>query len=165
MSMSPVLNSYLSNQKISYDVLEHAHTSSALSTALVVHVAPEKMAKAVMVKHGEHYTMCVLPSSHRLIMEWLEYERQLPYQLAREKELKQLLPDCELGAIPCVGQAFDIEVVLDSALMEKKDIYVESGDHLHLLHMNGNNFRQLMGDVWQAVISCPIRDEFEDILH
>lgn len=165
MSMSPSLSSYLSDSQISYDILEHIHTSNSLSTAHAAHIEPEKVAKAVVVKHGNHYTMCVVPASHQLILEWLEYEQQLSYELADEKELQQLFPDCELGAIPCVGQAFNMDVILDTALMDKKDIYIEGGDHLHLVHMDRKDFSRLMDDAWQAVISCPVRDEFEETLH
>lgn len=165
MSLSPALSNYLSGQHVHFDVLEHAHTSNSIATAHAADVEPSQIAKAVVVKHGSHYTMCVLPASHQLILEWLEYEQQLSYELASEVELKELFPDCELGAIPGIGQAFNMDVVLDIALLDKKDIYIEGGDHTHLIHMNRRDFRALMEDAWQAVISCPVSDEFDETLH
>ena len=165
MAMSASLGDYLTNQHIHYDVLKHVHTDSSLATAEAAHVAPQQVAKAVVVKHNNHYTMCVLPASHQLILEWLEYEQQLAYELADERELQQLFPDCELGAIPCIGQVFDMDVIVDTALMDNNDVYIEGGDHLHLVHIGNRDFQAMMEDAWQAVISCPIEHEFEDTLH
>lgn len=165
MTMSVSLSSYLANQQIHYDILEHVHTDNSLATAEAAHVAPQQVAKAVVVKHNNHYTMCVLPASHQLILEWLEYEQQLAYELADEQELRRLFPDCELGAIPCIGQAFDMDVIVDTALMENKDVYIEGGDHRQLVHVSNRDFQAMMGDAWQAVISCPKEQEFEDRLH
>lgn len=165
MSMSPALNHYLAAQQLTYDILSHPHTSNSLSSAYAAHIEPEKVAKAVVVKHGNHYSMCVIPASHQLILEWLEYEQQLSFEMADEQELRGLFPDCELGAIPCVGQAFNMDVIVDTALMDKQDLYFEGGDHRHLVHMESRAFRSMMEDAWQAVISCPIYDEFGDVVH
>ncbi len=165
MSLSPSLSNYLSGQKIQYDILEHSHTSSSMATARAADIEPAEIAKAVIVRYGSHYTMCVLPASHQLILEWLEYEQQLPYELAGEDELGSLFPDCEPGAVPGMGQAYHMDVILDVALLDKKDIYIEGGDHQHLVHMSRNDFQVLMENAWQAVISCPISDEFEDTIH
>lgn len=166
MSVSQVLNGYLKDAHAAYDVLEHPYTSDSLATAHSAHVNPDMIAKAVVVKHNAgHYTMCVIPASHHLILEWLEYEQQLSFELAEESELVELFPDCERGAVPCIGQAYNMDVILDTALMDENDIYFEGGDHRHLVHMTSKDFQDLMDDAWQAVISCPVRDEFEQTLH
>ncbi len=35
-------------------------------------------------------------------------------------------------------------MLLDDALLELDDVYVEAGDHEELLHMSGEDFRKLM---------------------
>jgi Ala-tRNA(Pro) deacylase len=165
MSVSPVLSNFLHKNQVSFDVLEHNRTRCALDTANASRVSPDRLAKAVVVRHGGHFCMCVVPASHHLILEWLEYELQLPYEIATENDLIRLFPDCDRGAIPCIGQAYDLSVVLDTALMDKKDIYMEGGDHQHLVHIQRKDFEGLMGDAWQAVVSCPIMEEFNQTLH
>lgn len=165
MSLSPALCSYLHKNRIHYDVLEHASSKTAMDTAGASRLNPDRVAKAVIVRHASYFTMCVIPASHQLILEWLEYELQLPFEIATERELMALFPDCTRGAIPGLGQAYNMNVVIDTALMNKDDIYIEGGDHQHLVHINCNEFRGLMDDAWQAVISCPVMNEFEDMLH
>jgi Ala-tRNA(Pro) deacylase len=50
----------------------------------------------------------------------------------------------EVGAIPPLGQAYGIEVVVDDSLGENSDIYFEAGDHTSLIHMRSKDFKDLM---------------------
>lgn len=154
MSISPVLADYLGRKKINYEVLKHAQTSNSMATAREAHVPPEKLAKAVVVKQDDHYAMCVIPASNKLILEWLEYGRQHEYEIADERDLQGLFPDCNEGAIPGLGQAFELDVIVDSALLDNLDIYIEAGDHNHLLHLSQRDFQEVMKNAWPAPISC-----------
>ncbi len=154
MSISLVLADYLNQKDIHYEVLEHPLTTSSLATAREAHIPADKLAKAVVVKRGDDCSMCVIPASNQLIMEWLKYGRQHPYEIAKEEEFLALFPDCEQGAIPSLGDAFNMDVIIDSSLMEKKDIYIEGGDHTHLVHIGCQDFSALMEKAWTAPISC-----------
>ena len=81
--------------------------------------------------------------------------RQHGYEIAEESELRQLFPDCDEGAIPCLGDAFHMDVIVDNALLEAgMDVYIEGGDHHHLLHLSHKDFSRLMSNAWPAPISC-----------
>ncbi len=154
MSVSSAVTDYLSQKDVNYEVLEHAITGSSLATAREANVPAEKLAKAVVVKRGNEYSMCVIPASNQLVLEWLKYGRQHEYEIASEDELSGLFPDCEEGAIPSLGEAFKMDVIIDNALLELKDVYIEGGDHSHLLHIGHRDFSKLMADAWTAQISC-----------
>ena len=53
--------------------------------------------------------------------------------LADEDEIGRMFPDCELGAVPPVGDPYGLPVMVDDALAVQPDIYFEAGDHLSLL--------------------------------
>ena len=161
MSISPVLADYLHQKHVDYEVLEHPETMSSMATAREAHVPADKLAKAVVVKRGDDYVMCVIPASNQLILEWLKYGRQHPYEIAEEEELQGLFPSCKQGAIPGLGEAFEMDVIIDNSLMEKKDIYIEGGDHTHLLHINHKDFNKLMENAWPAPISCLKGDQVD----
>ncbi len=127
MSVSSAVTDYLSQKDVNYEVLEHAITGSSLATAREANVPAEKLAKAVVVKRGNEYSMCVIPASNQLVLEWLKYGRQPEYEIASEDELSGLFPDCEEGAIPGLGEAFKMDVIIDNALLELKDVYIEGG--------------------------------------
>jgi len=64
--------------------------------------------------------------------------------LATENELAGLFKDCELGAIPPIGPAYGIEIVVDDSLLQEDDVYFEAGDHEELIHVSGKQFQDLV---------------------
>lgn len=154
MSISVAISDYLGQKGVNYEILEHANTTSSLATAREAHIPAEKLAKAVVVRRGNNYSMCVIPASNQLVLEWLRYGRQHDYEIATEQELAGLFPDCDEGAIPGLGEAFHMDMIVDNSLLNMKDVYIEGGDHSHLLHIGHRDFNRLMADAWTAPISC-----------
>ncbi len=166
MSMSTTVEKYLNRQNIQYSLLEHPYSSTSMQAAHSAHITPAQMAKAVMVRGDIGYVMCVIPASHMLIVSWLNREFAGNYILVEENELEWLFSDCELGAIPALGQAYGIRVVWDSALRHADDVFFEAGDHRHLVHMRGTGFMGMMKHFKHATISCaPELSEYYRVLH
>jgi Ala-tRNA(Pro) deacylase len=67
-------------------------------------------------------------------------------RLASEPEIGPLFADCSLGAVPPIGDAFDLETVLDDHLLNADDIYFEGGDHRTFVHVAAGDWRRLMKD-------------------
>ena len=128
MPIAMTLKSYLDDHEVSYDTVEHPHTESAVDSAKSAHVPPHQMAKAVVLEDSAGFIVAVLPSSNRLNLE-----RDL--KLATEDELKALFRDCETGAIPALSTAYGLKVIWDDQLKHAADIYIEAGDHEHLIHL------------------------------
>ncbi len=70
----------------------------------------------------------------------------MPLGLATEGEIADLFDDCDLGAVPPVGAAYGLSVVLDESLVDAPEVYFEGGDHTTLVHVAGDAFGTLMSD-------------------
>ena len=154
MAVAMTLKSYLDDHHIDYDTVEHAHTESAVDSAKSAHVPPHQMAKAVVLEDDSGYIVSVLPSNNRLNLSWVNEELQRELRLATEPELKPLFDDCETGAIPALSEAYGLKVIWDDQLRHASDIYIEAGDHEHLIHLKGEAFRHLMARLPHSVISA-----------
>ena len=154
MAIAMTLKSYLDELQISYDTLEHPRTETAMETARAAHVPLHQMTKAVVLEDEDGYVVSVMPSNNRLNLQWVTEELQRPLQLASEPELKVLFNDCEAGAVPALSRAYGLEVIWDDHLKHVSDVYIEAGDHLHLIHICGEDFRQLMADLPHSIISA-----------
>ncbi len=154
MPIAMTLKSYLDDHKVSYDTVEHPHTESAVDSAKSAHVPPHQMAKAVVLEDTAGFMVAVLPSSNRLNLGWVNEELERDLRLATEDELKALFRDCDTGAIPALSTAYGLKVIWDDQLKHAADIYIEAGDHEHLIHLSGEDFRQLMARLPHSVISA-----------
>ena len=154
MPIAMTLKSYLDDHEVSYDTVEHPHTESAVDSAKSAHVPPHQMAKAVVLEDSAGFIVAVLPSSNRLNLGWVNEELERDLKLATEEELKALFKDCETGAVPALSNAYGLKVIWDDQLKHASDIYIEAGDHEHLIHLKGDDFRRLMERLPHSVISA-----------
>ena len=147
MTMSATMQRYLQDRGVPYEVLTHPLTGSSTETAQSAHVSGDRIAKTVVLRVGDAadgYLLAVLPASHHLSLELLQRWLGRSVALASEQEIGKLLPDCELGAIPPLGEAYGLDAVLDDSLAGLDEVCFEGGDHRSLIKIGGDQFRQLM---------------------
>jgi len=154
MAIATTLKSYLDERGVEYDTVEHVHTATAMDSAKSAHVPPYQMAKAVVLEDEDGYIVSVLPSNNRLNLGWVSEELNRDLKLATESELGKLFKDCETGAIPALSDAYGLKVIWDDQLKQASDVYIEAGDHEHLIHLRGDDFKRLMESLPHSIISA-----------
>ena len=158
MGIATSLRKFLESNHLAYDVVHHKYTESSKRSASVAHLPGNKVAKAVLLSDGEEYTLAVLPASHRLHFGHLHHHLNRQIGLATEKEIATLFTDCQIGAIPPTGLLYDIDTLVDDALLEQPEIYFEAGDHEQLIKMSQEDFKKLLGDATHSHISYHFHD-------
>lgn len=144
MALATTMQRYLADQKIDYEVITHRPTISSSMTAEVSHVPGDCVAKGVIVKDEERFTMAVLPASHHVKLGDLSSVLGRTVHLATEDEASELFPDCSTGAIPALGAAYGVDMVVDDSLAQQPNVYFEGGDHTSLVQVSAERFFWLM---------------------
>ncbi len=153
MGIAITLKQYLASHEIDYSECAHDHTDTALQSASATDVASDHVVKAVLLSDGEEYLLAALPANRRLALDRLsDYLRQ-DYELASEEDIAEVFSDCDVGAIPPVGDAYGIKAIWDDALCKPDGVYLEAGDHETLLRLKKEDFMRLMADAQHATIS------------
>jgi Ala-tRNA(Pro) deacylase len=153
MTVATRLRTYLEREGVAYDVVAHPRTYAASRTAQAAHVPGQQLAKSVVVHHELGYVLAVVPSTHRVELGTLQSVLNKRLGLATEGEVASLFDDCDAGAVPPIGAAYGLPVVLDESLGDAKDLYFEGGDHTSLVHVAGEAFRALTRDAQRARFS------------
>jgi Ala-tRNA(Pro) deacylase len=145
MTIAARLNQYLNAHNIHYDLLSHQHTFSSLGTAIAARTPLANIAKAVLLKdHEDRKLMAILPANHKVSLSALNDELNASFHLMKEQEVYELFKDCDHGAVPPVGDAYDVNMIYEERLARLNDLYLEAGDHETLIHLNHENFMRLM---------------------
>ena len=147
MGMAITLREYLWQKGTEYDVVDHPHAQTSLNIAAAAHVPGDRLAKTVVLEDATGYLMVVVPATHQVRLGVLRKKLNRNLRLAKEFDLAYLFKDCELGAIPPIGQAYGIETVIAEDLAQQADIYFEAGDHRGLIHLSGSQFLALNSGV------------------
>lgn len=155
MTIASKLKKYLDTKGVSYDVIPHSRTATARQTARAAHIPGSVMAKSVIVHHELGYAVAVVPSTHRVELGKLQDILDKRLGLASEDEIGNIFDDCDIGAVPPIGAAYSLPVVLDESLASADDLYFEGGDHRTLVHVSGRDFRDLTQDARRANFSHP----------
>lgn len=146
MSISNTVRSCLEGQSVPYEVISHRHTQTSRESAGTAHIDSDHLAKAVIVKEDDNYMMVVVPSDYHIHLGKLHRVLGREVGLATERELTELFPDCEGGAIPPLGTAYRLITLVDAELLKQSEVYFESGDHEHLIRVSGKDFAHLLGE-------------------
>ena len=144
MTLSPNLQEFLTNQQISYDLVEHEETPSASRTAEACHISGDCLAEGVLLRSAAGYVLAVLPASHAILLVDLQEQFGRDLELAEEAEVGKQFNDCKRGAVPPIGDCYGLDMIIDESLTAQPDIYFEAGDHTTLVHMSKNEFAKLI---------------------
>jgi Ala-tRNA(Pro) deacylase len=153
MGIALTLQQFLDDKHVDYDVLTHKRTHSSASTARASHVPNECLAKAVVLTREGGFVIAVVPASGKVNLDAIERMLHCPVGMASEEEIEELFPDCAMGAVPAIAEAYAVDAFVDSSLEAQPDVYLEGGDHRSLIHITGDQFRDLMKDVRHAPIA------------
>jgi len=153
MAIATTLDNYLDQHRIDYELISHSHSGSSHETAVAAHVPEDHIAKAVLVRDTEAYFVVVIPADCWVKMEAVNSELNRTVILATEDEITEIFTDCEVGAIPPVGEAYRIEALLDKSLTALANVYFEAGDHEQLVHVSGDSFLKLLRGARQGYFS------------
>jgi Ala-tRNA(Pro) deacylase len=143
--MSRRLQAYLDREWVHYDVLPHPEAFRAAEIAHTLHTPEKEMAKVVIVKVQERFVMAVLPASWNVNLDRLRTVLATPHlRLATEDEIKDLFPNCEVGAMPPFGNLYGLPVYVDQSLTEDKEIVFQAGTHSDAIRMRYWDFAGLV---------------------
>jgi Ala-tRNA(Pro) deacylase len=117
MAIAAIVKDYLEKTGTRYSMVPHPHTWSSSDTAKAAHVPPERIAKAVILADQAGYVVAVVPANRHVDLEALSKEFGRDLALAPEFRIGSVFKDCGLGAIPPLGPAYEMTMMLDNCLI------------------------------------------------
>lgn len=140
----PHLEQFLKNSRVWFEIRKHPPTMTAQELAQRENVDGHQIAKVVVMKeHGKYY-MVVLPASYFVDLKEIRRITGHPdLHLATEQELKEIFPDCELGAMPPMGNLYNMPVYVEQDLSEDEEIEFNAGSHEEAIRMKYKDYEGL----------------------
>lgn len=150
------LSSYLDQRSVRYEVCAHPRSHNSAQTARSAHVLPQQLAKSVLLEDENGPLIAVVPADQKVLVGVVaRLLGRKSLHLSDEASMGPLFDDCERGALPPVGMAWGVETIVDETLEAMDAVYLESGDHEHLLRLSHDDFHRLMRTARHAHIGKP----------
>lgn len=139
------LKQFLDDQSVSYDVIHHKRDYTAQETAAHTHTPGPEFAKTVFVEVDGEVAMAVLPAHHKVDMSKLRQELNAKeLLLTSEDRIRELCPDCDVGAAPPFGNLYGLPVYLSRSLENDESITFNAGDHEEAIRLRLSDYLRLV---------------------
>lgn len=134
----------LDRQNVPYSTLQHSPAYTAQELSQTAHISGKAFAKTVIVEIDGRYAMAVLPADRRVdVNDLRDITGSANVRVANEAEIRDLFPDCELGAMPPFGHLYGMEVYVSPSLAESEEIAFNAGTHTELIKMRFADYERL----------------------
>jgi Ala-tRNA(Pro) deacylase len=111
-----------------FEVVHHARAADSIQEAAALGLAPGDVLKTVVLESRGAPTLAVLPANRRLDMHLVRGALGDPHaRLAREDEIEQELPGCQLGAVPALGSLLHTPTYVDPEVMDHPVVAFAAG--------------------------------------
>ncbi len=134
---------FLDAQDVDFEVRHHEEHFTAQEEAAAQHISGSMFAKTVVVKTREDSVLLVLPASCRVDLDLVSDMLGEEVELAQERDLKELFPDCELGAEPPFGSQYGLRTLVDERLAKEERIAIRAGNHREVVILAYEDFARL----------------------
>ncbi|OGT46757.1 MAG: deacylase [Gammaproteobacteria bacterium RIFCSPHIGHO2_12_FULL_41_20] len=139
------LKEFLDNHHIRYVAISHSPAFTAQEIAASAHISGKQLAKTVIVKVDGKLAMVVLPSNDHVNFALLRnITGATQVDLAAESEFKSKFPECEVGAMPPLGNLYGMPVYVSDRLARRDHIAFNAGSHSELIQMAFHDFERLV---------------------
>jgi Ala-tRNA(Pro) deacylase len=146
MTIAKRLKAHLDAEGVAYETVDHPWTATASQTAQATDIPGSQFAKTVVIHLESGPVLAIVPSSHRVDLSELQSLLDRRLGLASESEIREIFDDCDVGAAPPVGAAYNLPTILDRSLSGLDRVWFEGGDHRTLVGVAGADFDRLMRD-------------------
>jgi Ala-tRNA(Pro) deacylase len=137
---------FLDSQGIAYQAYTHSRAYTAQGIAQAQHLSGKKLAKVVIViAEDRRLVMAVVSASCRVDLDKLGKLLNTNWiRLATEEEFKGAFPECELGAMPPLGNIYHVDVWMDDSLRAYPTISFNAGTHAETIQMSLADFERVV---------------------
>lgn len=140
-----IIKNFLDQNNIKYVSIKHSRAFTAQEIAASAHIDGKRIAKTVVLKIDGKLAFAVLPASYKIDFKLLEESLNAEnVRLANEQEFKDKCKGCEVGAMPPLGNLFNIDTFVAASLVEDEEIAFNAGNHTELIRMAYTDFEKLV---------------------
>lgn len=144
MPILPRLQKLLDESGVEYEVLHHREDFRARTTAHDTHTPAGEFAKTVVLRTDGKYALAVLPATHHVaesrLARSIDAEDVRP---ATESEMRELFPDCDVGASPPIGSLYGLPTYASPVLERDEHITFNAGTHTDAVRMTWEDYARI----------------------
>lgn len=155
MGLPANIREFLDRKQVAYQTLLHPRTSTLTQAAGACHIPVSRLVRAVILVDSHGLLMAVLPADHVLDFGALCSLLHRDLEVVPGSQLRAIFDDCEPRSYPPLAAAYNLDVVIDTAVDDMDIVTFEPGVHNTLVQVSRADFRRLLGNAVSGQFSRP----------
>jgi Ala-tRNA(Pro) deacylase len=147
MNATHRIESYLKERNVPFEIIDHSHSATSLQTAHAAKLDASRLAKAVLLEGEDCVLAALIPADQEVRLGHLKQDFGEHIHLADEATVRRTFTDCDPGAMPGLPIVWGVETVWDDDLLAQPDIYLETGDHQRLIHVETRRLQMVLDEM------------------
>lgn len=138
------IEAYLRENGVEYEVQKHPLAYTSQRVAQSEHIPGKLVAKTVVVFADGEMALLALPAPLHVDMKKAATVLGVKeVRLASEDEFAGRFPDCEVGAVPPLGNLYGLPLYVDTALADDERIVFDAGTHTDTISVTYEDFARV----------------------
>jgi prolyl-tRNA editing enzyme YbaK/EbsC (Cys-tRNA(Pro) deacylase) len=127
MNIPSTVRSFLAHSRIQFKGRQTNQADSFEESVALAEISLSKVVKPVMLKSGVAYLMAVIRADQEVDLEVLNELFKRDFTLCSDGEVGELLPNCELQALPPLAEPYGLRSIVDESIAEMSNLYFAAG--------------------------------------
>lgn len=137
------ISDYLSRKGVRWYPRAHATRFTAQEIAASMHVSGKRFAKTVVLVADGRLLLAVIPADEEVDVDRLRDELGTDVRVANEAAMSGHFADCDIGAMPPLGELYGMQVLVDPNLARQLFIHFNAGTHEDTIELAWDEFERL----------------------
>lgn len=133
----------LDTQKINYNI---AHIAAEKQLSVVPNANAHCVVKSILVQDAQTRTQVLIPSDAILDLDAMFRHFGRNFDGVPAEEVKPLISKHELSSLPAIPRWQGMPTIVDSSLLKKETLWLDSGDSEQLVEMKQADFADIITD-------------------
>lgn len=155
MSVPTSVLAMLESQNVRFNVTRIEDKNQRLS--LVSSDAAPTLVKSLLLQDGKGQVQALLPANSLLDLDAMHRQFGRKFEVVGVDEVRPMIQPDQLTSIPAIPQWFGMPTLVDTSLLKRDHLTLESGHPGHGLELNQDDFRTMIAtaNLGSFAVPCP----------
>lgn len=144
MIIAASIKKLLDSNKYPYRSLNHKRVTNLTVAASLLNIDPKQIITVQVLADKAGDILVVYPLGRKIDLQMCRQQlRRYDLTVIPSINTNRIFNDCEAGSWPAIGQAYNIDVIIDKSIQQLDTVYFASGSHTSLLQMTAGSYLKL----------------------
>lgn len=150
MNIPSTVKTYLANSRGRFKGRQTAPADSFEQAVAQADIPLSKVVRVELLKSGKAYLMALVRGDQQLDLPTVNRLFKREFEYCSENELGDLMPECDLQALPPLAEPYGLRAIMDKSVAEMEHVFFATGVNGLFISADKQDFAKLQEGTWSS---------------